>query len=251
MVPSTYPDKASRPTRRGSSRRGSWRKGIDDGVLVLVAKDDRRMRIEVGYGLEGTITDIDAGRIIREYMTPAFRQARLRRRPGSGGAARLVRLIDGEALPPPPRDPLEPGAVRQTLAIAFLLGALGGVALLVRPRAWYWTLGAVVALAAALALGRQPAAGAMVALAEMVAVLGVGFGALLAIRAVPAGSSPFLCSMRWAVLGLPPLWPAGAPLRIGRAAFAGADPADAGRCLAGGCAEDGAGPTCRACSACC
>lgn len=110
-------------------------------------------------------------------MTPAFRQQDY-----AGGleaaAQRLVRLIDGEALPPP-RDPLEPGAVRQTLAIAFLLGALGGVALLVRPRAWYWTLGAVVALAAALALGRHWPAGAMVALAEMVAVLGVGFGALL------------------------------------------------------------------------
>ncbi|MDP0763510.1 TPM domain-containing protein [Klebsiella pneumoniae] len=73
---------------------------MDDGVLVLVAKDDRRMRIEVGYGLEGTITDIDAGRIIREYMTPAFRQQDY-----AGGleaaAQRLVRLIDGEALPPP------------------------------------------------------------------------------------------------------------------------------------------------------
>ncbi|MEM8120317.1 TPM domain-containing protein, partial [Morganella morganii] len=50
------------------------RKAVDDGLLLVVAKDDRRMRIEVGYGLEGTITDIDAGRIIREYMTPAFRQ---------------------------------------------------------------------------------------------------------------------------------------------------------------------------------
>ncbi|HGN2182409.1 TPA: YgcG family protein [Pseudomonas aeruginosa] len=177
MVPSTYPDSIEAYATRVFEAWKLGRKGIDDGVLVLVAKDDRRMRIEVGYGLEGTITDIDAGRIIREYMTPAFRQQDY-----AGGleaaAQRLVRLIDGEALPPP-RDPLEPGAVRQTLAIAFLLGALGGVALLVRPRAWYWTLGAVVALAAALALGRHWPAGAMVALAEMVAVLGVGFGALL------------------------------------------------------------------------
>ena len=140
MVPSTYPDSIEAYATRVFEAWKLGRKGIDDGVLVLVAKDDRRMRIEVGYGLEGTITDIDAGRIIREYMTPAFRQQDY-----AGGleaaAQRLVRLIDGEALPPPPRDPLEPGAVRQTLAIAFLLGALGGVALLVRPRAWYWTLG--------------------------------------------------------------------------------------------------------------
>ncbi|MFX5476420.1 TPM domain-containing protein, partial [Acinetobacter baumannii] len=74
MVPSTYPDSIEAYATRVFEAWKLGRKGIDDGVLVLVAKDDRRMRIEVGYGLEGTITDIDAGRIIREYMTPAFRQ---------------------------------------------------------------------------------------------------------------------------------------------------------------------------------
>ncbi|MBF3172302.1 YgcG family protein, partial [Pseudomonas aeruginosa] len=100
MVPSTYPDSIEAYATRVFEAWKLGRKGIDDGVLVLVAKDDRRMRIEVGYGLEGTITDIDAGRIIREYMTPAFRQQDY-----AGGleaaAQRLVRLIDGEALPPP------------------------------------------------------------------------------------------------------------------------------------------------------
>lgn len=50
------------------------RKGADDGVLVLVAKDERRIRIEVGYGLEGAIPDVTAKRIIDGIMTPSFRE---------------------------------------------------------------------------------------------------------------------------------------------------------------------------------
>jgi uncharacterized protein len=50
------------------------RAGVDDGVLILVARDDRRMRIEVGYGLEGALTDAQAGRIIDLVMAPRFRQ---------------------------------------------------------------------------------------------------------------------------------------------------------------------------------
>jgi uncharacterized protein len=50
------------------------RKGQDNGVLVIVAPSDRKMRIEVGYGLEGTLTDAAAARIIREAMTPRFKQ---------------------------------------------------------------------------------------------------------------------------------------------------------------------------------
>lgn len=49
-------------------------KGKDNGVLLLIVKQDRKMRIEVGYGLEGEITDVQAGRIISRYLAPAFRQ---------------------------------------------------------------------------------------------------------------------------------------------------------------------------------
>jgi uncharacterized protein len=48
-------------------------KGKDNGVLIVVAPAERRMRIEVGYGLEGTLTDLLAGRIIRNVMTPRFK----------------------------------------------------------------------------------------------------------------------------------------------------------------------------------
>ncbi len=55
---------------------GQWKIGqkkLDNGAIMVVAKEDRRMRIEVGYGLEGTLTDLRAGRIIDNIMKPAFR----------------------------------------------------------------------------------------------------------------------------------------------------------------------------------
>jgi len=77
------------------------RRGIDDGVLLLVAKDDREVRIEVGYGLEGAIPDATANRIIDEYLLPLFRANDF-----AGGISaavnRLIALIDGEPLPEPP-----------------------------------------------------------------------------------------------------------------------------------------------------
>jgi uncharacterized protein len=76
------------------------RKGTDDGVLLLVAKNDRRVRIEVGYGLEGAIPDAATARIIREYIAPKFRSNDY-----FGGISdavgALTQLINGEALPPP------------------------------------------------------------------------------------------------------------------------------------------------------
>ncbi len=76
------------------------RKGTDDGVLLLVAKNDHRVRIEVGYGLEGAIPDAATARIIREYIAPKFRSNDY-----FGGISdavgALTQLINGEALPPP------------------------------------------------------------------------------------------------------------------------------------------------------
>jgi uncharacterized protein len=76
------------------------RKGTDDGVLLLIAKDDRRVRIEVGYGLEGAIPDAATARIIREYIAPKFRSNDY-----FGGISdavgALTLLVNGEPLPPP------------------------------------------------------------------------------------------------------------------------------------------------------
>jgi uncharacterized protein len=76
------------------------RKGTDDGVLLLIAKDDRRVRIEVGYGLEGAIPDAATARITREYIAPKFRNNDYFGGIGDAVGA-LTQLIDGEPLPPP------------------------------------------------------------------------------------------------------------------------------------------------------
>jgi len=82
---------------------GLGRKGVDDGVLLFIAKNDRKVRIEVGYGLEGAITDAVSGRIIREYMAPQFRQGDYYRGISEAVTA-LTGLIEGEPLPAPLND---------------------------------------------------------------------------------------------------------------------------------------------------
>ena len=103
MIPSTQPEAIEAYAVRAFESFKLGRKGVDDGVLLVVAKDDRKVRIEVGYGLEGAIPDIAAGRVIQEYMVPKFRQGDY-----AGGVvdamAQLVKLVDGEPLPEPVAD---------------------------------------------------------------------------------------------------------------------------------------------------
>lgn len=81
----------------------AWRVGrakIDDGAILVVAAADRRVRIEVGYGLEGVLTDATSKRIIDEDLVPAFRRGDY-----AGGieaaVSRMLQVVAGEALPPP------------------------------------------------------------------------------------------------------------------------------------------------------
>ena len=75
-------------------------KRVDDGALLIIAKNDHRVRIEVGYGLEGVLTDAMSNRIISETVAPAFREGNFYG--GIDGALdQMMKLIDGEALPPP------------------------------------------------------------------------------------------------------------------------------------------------------
>jgi uncharacterized protein len=76
------------------------RKKVDDGALLVIAKNDRRLRIEVGYGLEGALTDATTKRIIDEDITPKFKSGDFAGGV-SVGVARMVRVAEGEKLPEP------------------------------------------------------------------------------------------------------------------------------------------------------
>lgn len=76
------------------------RAGVDDGILLLIARDDRKMRIEVGYGLEGRLTDLQAGRILDQVMAPRFRTGDYSGgiEDGVGAIVDIVRGVEVEAL---------------------------------------------------------------------------------------------------------------------------------------------------------
>lgn len=125
MLPTTEPEDISQFGIRVAEAWKVGRKGVDDGVILVVAKDDRAVRIEVGYGLEGVIPDAIAKRIIEEDIVPRFRQGDF-----SGGVeagvSRIMRLIEGEPLPPPrASDAIKVGSLDQ-LVIFLFAGILGG-----------------------------------------------------------------------------------------------------------------------------
>jgi uncharacterized protein len=100
IVPTTAPETIEQYSLRVAEAWKIGRKKIDDGALLVVAKDDRKLRIEVGYGLEGALTDVTSKRIIDEIITPRFRSGDFA---GgiSAGIDRIIRVIDGEKLPAP------------------------------------------------------------------------------------------------------------------------------------------------------
>lgn len=104
------------------------RKGLDDGVILLIFVDDRRVRLEVGYGLEPVLPDAEAGRIIRELIAPAFRQERYAEGIEAAVAAISARLVAGAAQPATPPAPVAP---RVPLGLVLLVGATIIVVLLV------------------------------------------------------------------------------------------------------------------------
>jgi uncharacterized protein len=137
IVPTTQPETIEQFSIRAAEAWKIGRKKIDDGALLVVAKDDRRLRIEVGYGLEGALTDVTTKRIIDEIITPKFRSGDFA---GgiSAGVERIIGVIDGEPLPAPPQrqqqqqssgltwllNPLNPFTI---IAILVLGGVMRGV----------------------------------------------------------------------------------------------------------------------------
>jgi len=100
VVATTQPEDIAQYSIRVAEQWKLGRAKPDDGVLVLLAKDDRATRIEVGYGLEGALTDATSNRIIDETMIPLFRQGQYYAGL-SAGVEQVMRVVDGEPLPPP------------------------------------------------------------------------------------------------------------------------------------------------------
>ncbi len=130
LVPTTRPESVEAYALRVAETWRLGRKGIDDGALLLVAKEDRSLRIEVGYGLEGALNDATASRIIRETIVPAFRSGDFAGGIDAGVDA-MLRVIGGEPLPPPAAPPVNglSGDTLETLVVGglALVFGIGGV----------------------------------------------------------------------------------------------------------------------------
>ena len=128
MVATTEPETLAQSALRVAEKWRLGRKKVDDGAILLVAKDDRAVRIEVGYGLEGALSDIVSNRIIGETLLPRFKagdyfggiQA---------GAEQIIRVVDGEPLPEPQgRQGNAPQGVQDFVPMLFIAAlAIGGV----------------------------------------------------------------------------------------------------------------------------
>jgi uncharacterized protein len=102
IVPTTQPEDIEQYGIRVADAWQLGRKGIDDGAILLVAKNDRAVRIEVGRGLEGALPDVTANRILTEIITPHFKTGDY-----DGGVQagidRMLAVVNGEPLPEPDR----------------------------------------------------------------------------------------------------------------------------------------------------
>jgi uncharacterized protein len=109
----------------------AWKIGqqnLDNGAILLIAKNDRKIRIEVGYGLEGRLTDLLSGRIIRNVIAPQFKSGQFEQGI-TGGVAAMIDAVRGEyagADTPRPHRQAQKGVPTIALfALFFLINALG------------------------------------------------------------------------------------------------------------------------------
>ena len=129
MVASTAPEAIEQYALRVAEQWKLGRKKIDDGVILVVAKADRTLRIEVGYGLEGALNDATSKRIISETILPLFKQQDFY--VGiTAGVGQIIRVVDGEPLPQPDAKRStgrgDIGSLGQYVPILFVLAVVGG-----------------------------------------------------------------------------------------------------------------------------
>ncbi len=125
IVPTTQPEAIEQYALRVSDAWKLGRKGVDDGALLLVAKDDRRLRIETRYGLEGPLPDAIAKRIIAEVIAPLFKHGDFF---GGidAGVDRILKVVDGEPLPAPQKQGYNEDEWLSALPLVILLAFVSG-----------------------------------------------------------------------------------------------------------------------------
>jgi uncharacterized protein len=128
IVPTTRPEAIEQYSIRVVDKWKLGRKNVDDGALLLIAKNDRALRIEVGYGLEGALPDAIANRIIDEIITPRFKRGDFY---GGiqAGVQTMMKVVQSEPLPKPIRHAQENGSspaftLPSIIFFAFIVGQL-------------------------------------------------------------------------------------------------------------------------------
>jgi len=152
IVATTQPETIEQYSIRVAERWKLGRKGVDDGALLLVAKDDRAMRIEVGYGLEGALPDAIAKRIIEEIIVPRFKSGDFYGGIDAGADA-MIKVVEGEPLPPASEQGHAQGAADSgTSLLLFTVGIFVVIALAMVLRAVLGRVPAAVLIGAAAAV---------------------------------------------------------------------------------------------------
>lgn len=126
IVPTTEPETIEQFALRVAEQWKLGRNKVDDGAILVVAKDDRALRIEVGYGLEGALNDATSKRIISETIVPRFKQGDFF---GGiqAGITQILRVIDGESLPAPKvRSAEDSTNIQQFIPIIFIFALVVG-----------------------------------------------------------------------------------------------------------------------------
>ena len=182
MLPSTKPEAIEQYSIRVAEAWKIGRKGTDDGLILVIAKDDHRLRIEVGRGLEGAIPDVVAKRVIREVIAPHFLNADFYGGIVDGSDA-LMKLIEGEPLPAPADHKPQGGSATgdlEGMVVPFLVASvfLGAVLARIFGRFFGATLtGGIVGLAAWVIAGAFLAALVAAVIAFIIVVM-LGQGGL-------------------------------------------------------------------------
>ena len=181
LVASTQPEDIASYAQRVADAWKIGRRQVGDGVLLVAARDDRKLRIEVAKALEGAVPDLAARQIISQQISPAFKRGEVAAGLGAGVDALMAR-IRGEHLPAPSRQPGGAGADQgfdwQTMAMFFFVGVpvVGGVltSVMGRKLGSVATAGGAGALAFWLSTSLLVAGGAGVVALVLVGLLGVG-----------------------------------------------------------------------------